>query len=410
MTYFHAARQPILDRKQNLFAYELLIRDGISDAFPDIDGDEATSRIIANSQFDCSLSDFTGSKPAFINFTLDALEKKYPSLVPKDQLVVEILETERPTKRLLQQVIELHKTGYVIALDDYIHTPVWRHFFPYISILKIDFLVTSEQTIKEIIQALQGFPHIKLLAEKVETHQQYEFALNLGFSYFQGYFFARPAPMSAKVLSAGQFSLTELLHEINQPELDLTRVIKAFELDVNLAYKLLRYSNSPLFSGRQEISTIKQAIVTLGQTELRKFISVLFSAQMMTDKPPELMALSLTRAKFCEGLAQKTPRVINANVAFLTGMLSLIDVILGQDMALVMEKLPLAADIREALVLNQGDLAALLGVVRSYENSQWQQSAQQLDALNIEQDLLPSIYRDAVAWSNERMEYMLPES
>ena len=131
---------------------------------------------------------------------------------------------------------------------------------------------------------------------------------------------------------------------------------------------------------------------------------------MMTDKPPELMALSLTRAKFCEGLAQKTPRVINANVAFLTGMLSLIDVILGQDMALVMEKLPLAADIREALVLNQGDLAALLGVVRSYENSQWQQSAQQLDALNIEQDLLPSIYRDAVAWSNERMEYMLTES
>ena len=270
--FFHAARQPILDRDQNLFAYELLFRDGITNAFPDIDGDEATSKIVTASQFDFSMSDFTGDKPAFINFTLETIEKGYPKLVPTEQLVVEILETVKPGKRLLAHCKELKELGYVIALDDYIHQPVWRHFYPFIDIIKIDFLDTSLETINEVITAIKNFPHIKLLAEKVETHQQFKTAMDLGFAYYQGYFFSRPEMIKAKTLTSSQFSLVELLYESSNTDLDLAKIIEVFELDVNLSYKLLRYSNSPLFRRRAEISTIKQAIITLGKKELQKFI------------------------------------------------------------------------------------------------------------------------------------------
>jgi len=408
--YFHAARQPILDINKDLFAYELLFRDGITNAFPEINGDEATSKIIAGSQFDFSLSDFTGANPAFINFTLETLEKKFPTLIPKEDLVVEILETERPGKRLLAEVKELHGLGYSIALDDYIHEAVWRHFYPYIDIIKVDFLDTTLDQIKEICGAVKDFPHIKLLAEKVETTEQYQLAIDLGFSYFQGYFFARPETLKVKTLSPAQFSLAELLYETSKSDIDLPKIIHVFELDVNLAYKLLRYSNSTIFRRRTEISTIKQALVTLGKSELQKFISVLFSAQMVSDKPPELMAMSLCRAKFLEGLAVHSPKIDSASVAFLTGMMSLIDVIIGESMESAMDKLPLGNDIKDALLNNNGPLAMLLAVAKNYEQTKWESSDSDLDGLGIAHDKVPEIYRDSVRWANEQMEFVLSSS
>ncbi|MDP2559594.1 EAL and HDOD domain-containing protein [Psychrobium sp. 1_MG-2023] len=405
--FFHAARQPILDLDLNLWGYELLFRDGLTNAFPDIDGSEATSRLIAGSQFDFSLSDFIGDKPAFINFTLETLVNKYPSLVPKEQLVVEVLETERPGKRLLAEVKELHEQGYTVVLDDYTHQPVWRHFFPYISMLKIDVLESDPEDIQQAIDAIKDFPHIKLLAEKVETQAQFESAKSLGFSYFQGYFFAHPEVVQAKALSPAQFSLAELLYETSKAELDLPKIIKVFELDVNLAYKLLRYSNSAIFRRRAEISSIKQALITLGKSELQKFISVLFSAQVGSDKPPELMAMSLTRAKFAEGLALKSSKVDDSSVAFLTGMLSLIDAILGETMESAMEKLPLAQEIKDALVQQEGPLARLVEIARSYETSNWEASALQLESLGIEEAAVPEIYQSSLQWSNAQMEYVL---
>lgn len=404
---FHAARQPILDAEQNLFAYELLFRDGVTNAFPNIDGNEATSKIIAGSQFDFSLSDLTASKPAFINFTYETLSKKYPTLIPTEDIVIEILETERPGKRLLAEVKELHKAGYSIALDDYEHESVWRHFFPYVQILKVDFLASTPEQIEEIIEAITDFPHIDLLAEKIETHEEFERAKRLGFKYFQGYFFAKPQMIQAKSLTPAQFSLAELLYETSKPDLDLPKIISVFELDVNLAYKLLRYSNSAIFRRRTEISSIKQALVTLGKKELQKFLSVLFSAQLASDKPPELMAMSLTRARFAEGLAMISPKVDESSVAFLTGMLSLIDAILGESMADVMEKLPLSTEIKEALVAGEGILAHLLDVARAYEVSNWPILAEELALLKIDEDKVPAIYQEAVQWSNEQMEFIL---
>jgi c-di-GMP-related signal transduction protein len=400
--YFYAARQPILDRDKNLFAYELLFRDGLENVFPDIDGDEATSRMIAGSQFNFGLDDFLGDKLGFINFTLDTLLKKFPSMLPKEQVVVEILETVQPGKRLLAECQDLKEQGYLIALDDYIHQPVWRHFYPYIDIIKIDFRETSNETIQEVLKATAAFPNIKLLAEKVETIEEFQMALNMGFSYFQGYFFSKPEMLQSKALSPAQMTLAELLYETSKAEMDLAKITTIFERDVNLSYKLLRYSNSAVFKRRSEIETIKQALVVLGQLELKKFLSVLFTAQVSSEKPAELMRLAMTRAKFAEGIATMHRKTDIAK-AFLTGMMSLMDAILDEPMTSVMSKLPLSKDIKDALVNNEGLLAEYLELVKCYEQGMWQAANIAIEKLRLDANLLPDAYHEAVQWANEQM-------
>jgi EAL and modified HD-GYP domain-containing signal transduction protein len=400
--YFYAARQPILDRNKALYGYELLFRDGLSNVFPEIDGDEATSRMIEGSQFSFGLEDFLGDKPGFINFTLETLLKKYPSMLPKEQVVIEILETVQPGKRLLAECQHLKEQGYTLALDDYIHQPVWRHFYPFIDIIKIDFRSTDIATIKLVQQAIADFPHIKMLAEKVETNEEFQQALDMGFFYFQGFFFSQPEMMQTKALSPAQMTLAELLYETSKAELDLVKITNIFQRDVNLSYKLLRYSNSSVFKRRAEIETIKQALVVLGQVELKKFLSLLFTAQISSDKPAELMRMSMTRARFAEGLATIHGKV-DTGKAFLTGLMSLMDAILDESIASVMEKLPLAKEIKDALVDHTGILADYLTLIKYYETAQWQQANQAIESLGIDTDKVPDAYHNAVQWANEQM-------
>lgn len=400
--FFYAARQPILDRNKELFGYELLFRDGVDNAFPNIDGDEATSKMIEGSQFAFGLDDFLGDKPGFINFTLETLIKKYPSMLPKEQVVVEILETIQPGKRLLAECQELKEQGYTLALDDYEHRNVWRHFYPYIDIIKIDFRSTDYQQIEEIKQAIAAFPHIKLLAEKVETNAEFQQALEQGFSYFQGYFFSRPEMMQTRALSPSQMALAELLYETSKADMDLARITEVFKRDLTLSYKLLRYSNSAIFKRRSEIETIKHALVVLGQAELKKFLSLLFTAQISSDKPAELMRLAMTRANFAEGLAS-IGRDITLEKAFLTGMMSLMDAILDEPIESVMEKLPLANDIKDALIHKTGILAEYLKLIQCYEVADWQKANEIITLLKLDASRIPDAYHQAVQWANEQM-------
>ncbi|MBB1293627.1 MAG: c-di-GMP-related signal transduction protein [Pseudoalteromonas rhizosphaerae] len=404
--YFYAARQPILDRNKQLVGYELLFRDGVDNVFPDIDGDEATSRLIEGSQFNFGLEDLTDNKPAYINFTLETLQKGYPTLLGKDQIVVEILETIQPGKRLLAIVKDLKQKGYTLALDDYIHQPVWRHFYPFIDIIKIDFLNCEVDTIHSIIEEIKPYPHIKLLAEKVETYEKYQLALDLGFTYFQGFFFSKPEMVQSKTLPPSEIALAELLYETSTVEVNLKKITDVFERDVNLSYKLLRYSNSAAFKRRAEISTIKQALIVLGAAEIKKFLSLLFAAQVAGDKPAELIRLSLTRARFTELLAINHSKLKDTGMAFLTGMMSLMDAILDEDMESVMNKLPLSNDIKLALLEDQGLLAQYLRLVKLYEQANWQGANAIKDELGLTAGKVPDAYHDAVNWANEQMKVL----
>lgn len=404
--YFYAARQPILDRNKQLVGYELLFRDGVDNVFPDIDGDEATSRLIEGSQFNFGLEDLTDNKPAYINFTLETLQKGYPTLLGKDQIVVEILETIQPGKRLLAIVKDLKQKGYTLALDDYIHQPVWRHFYPFIDIIKIDFLNCEVDTIHSIIEEIKPYPHIKLLAEKVETYEKYQLALDLGFTYFQGFFFSKPEMVQSKTLPPSEIALAELLYETSTVEVNLKKITDVFERDVNLSYKLLRYSNSAAFKRRAEISTIKQALIVLGAAEIKKFLSLLFAAQVAGDKPAELIRLSLTRARFTELLAINHSKLKDTGMAFLTGMMSLMDAILDEDMESVMNKLPLSNDIKLALLEDQGLLAQYLRLVKLYEQANWQGANAIKDELGLTAGKVPDAYHDAINWANEQMKVL----
>ena len=401
--YFYAARQPILDKEKKLVGYELLFRDGVDNVFPDIDGDEATSRLIEGSQFNFGLEDLTDNKPAYINFTLETLQKGYPLLLGKEQVVVEILETIQPGKRLLALVKDLKERGYTLALDDYIHQPVWRHFYPYIDMIKIDFLTTDKESIEAVIEAIKPHPHIKLLAEKVETYEKYQLALEMGFSYFQGFFFSKPEMVQSKTLPPSEMALAELLYETSSIDLNLRKITEVFERDVNLSYKLLRYSNSAAFKRRAEISTIKQALIVLGSEEIKRFLSLLFAAQVSADKPAELIRLSLTRARFAELLAISHGKLRDTGMAFLTGMMSLMDAILDEDMPSVMGKLPLTNEIKGALLHGEGLLATYLSLVKFYEQADWDNAKEIQQQLGLKPEEVPDAYHDALSWSNEQM-------
>eukprot|EP00038_Savillea_parva_P009132 m.181488 g.181488 ORF g.181488 m.181488 type:complete len:408 (-) comp15274_c0_seq1:33-1256(-) len=401
--YFYAARQPILDKEKKLVGYELLFRDGVDNVFPDIDGDEATSRLIEGSQFNFGLEDLTDNKPAYINFTLETLQKGYPLLLGKEQVVVEILETIQPGKRLLALVKDLKERGYTLALDDYIHQPVWRHFYPFIDMIKIDFLTADKESIEAVIEAIKPHPHIKLLAEKVETYEKYQLALEMGFSYFQGFFFSKPEMVQSKTLPPSEMALAELLYETSSMDLNLKKITEVFERDVNLSYKLLRYSNSAAFKRRAEISTIKQALIVLGSEEIKRFLSLLFAAQVSADKPAELIRLSLTRARFAELLAISHGKLRDTGMAFLTGMMSLMDAILDEDMPSVMGKLPLTNEIKGALLHGEGLLATYLSLVKFYEQADWDNAKEIQQQLGLKPEEVPDAYHDALSWSNEQM-------
>ncbi len=226
--------------------------------------------------------------------------------------------------------------------------------------------------------------------------------MDMGFSYFQGYFFSKPEMMQSKALSPAQMTLAELLYETSKAEMDLNKITDVFQRDVHLSYKLLRYSNSAIFKRRAEIETIKQALVVLGQAELKKFLSLLFTAQISSDKPAELMRLSMTRARFAEGLAQLHGKVDTAK-AFLTGLMSLMDAILDEPIESVMSKLPLAKEIKDALVENQGLLADYISLIKHYESAHWKEANQAIVALQLPNEKVPDAYHTAVQWANEQM-------
>lgn len=400
--YFYAARQPILDQAKNVYAYELLFRDGISNIFPDIDGDEATSKMIDASKFSLGISEFTSGYPAFINFTMETLSQGYPLMLNTDEVVIEILETVKPGKKLLALCKDLYEKGYTIALDDYIHQNVWEHFYPYIKIIKIDWQNTSSDGIQEIAQAIVNFPHIKLLAEKVETYEEYNAALELGCEYFQGFFFAKPEMVKTKSLSPSQLSMAELLYETSKKDLNLASITSIFERDVSLSYKLLRYANAPIFKRGRKISTIKQALVILGSLELKRFLGFIFASNVNPNKPTELIKAAMSRAKFSELISHDLSGQHDTEHAFLTGLLSLIDALLDEEISSILAKLPLSQDIKDTLIKREGDLAKVIMLLEDIEKAQWDETTTLIEALKLDKKVVIEHYNQALIWADEQ--------
>jgi EAL and modified HD-GYP domain-containing signal transduction protein len=395
---FYVARQPILNREKSLIGYELLFRDGLQNVFPHINPHEATSKLVAESHFHLGLDNITGEVPAFINFPEISLMVKVPELLPQDQVIIELLEQITPSEALLQTCKELKKKGYRIALDDFVMSHDWSRILPFVDIVKIDFRDNSEDQIRNLCAELEPFT-LKLLAEKVETYDEFEFAMSLGFDYFQGYFFSAPEVLQSRALVPNQAYLVELLGKIGQPECNFNELNAILQRDVSLTYKLLRYVNSSFFARRREITSTRQALVYLGEDEIRRFIALMATANLGKEKPSELIRLSITRARFCELIAQKDDPKL-ASKAFLLGLLSLISAILDEPMDKILAKLPLAEEIKIGLLKGEGKLADYLALTVGYERAVWDKVYELSLQLTVNKDVLPTIYMDAVVWSN----------
>lgn len=403
---FYTARQPILDTDNELIGYELLFRDGINNVFPDIDDHKATTRLIEGTQISLGLHEITDNKLAFINFNKDTIVARYPLLVDPKSLVIEILESVEPDEELLEAVIELKENGYLVALDDYIHHPGWAVFHPYIDIIKFDLRAMDFAELSEVVAELKSQTHIKLLAEKVETKEEFARCVELGFDYFQGYFFAKPEVVKSTNLAPFQSTLVELMADLSVVEVDVERITELIARDVNLSFKLLRYTNSAGMRRMADISSIRQAVVFLGKQNLKRFISLMFAAQAGDAKPEALIRMAIVRARFCELLASRHGGS-EPSIAFLTGMMSLIDAIMDEPIEKIMDQLPLSPEIKEALLLQKGIAADYLFVARSFENGNWSESESYEQSLALNSEQICEAFSEAIVWADNTLNSMV---
>ncbi|RLB16468.1 MAG: hypothetical protein DRG82_09010 [Deltaproteobacteria bacterium] len=395
----YVARQPIFKRNRKIYGYELLFRGGITNAFPDIDGDTATSKLLSNTFFTMGMDRVSAGKKAFINFTHDLLTRKYPLMFPKESVTVEILENVVADPEVVEACSEIAGKGYEIALDDFVYEEALEPLIKLSRIIKIDFLLSPMDEIAEYVEKLSPYG-VKFLAEKVETHEVFQQALDMGFSYFQGYFFSKPQILQSRDVAPSKINLLQLMVETNKENMEFEDLEKIIIRDVSISYKLLRYINSAYFRRLREISSIRQAIVLLGQEGIRSFISLIIMAKLASNKPVELLRSSIIRARMCEMLGKGTRAPVDASELFTLGLFSLIDAILDQDMEKLMEKLPLSDPIKMALIKHEGPLAHFLDLVKSYETANWESFSKAVSKVGIAEEKVPEYYLDAIGWAD----------
>lgn len=399
----YLARQPIFDKKKNVYAYELLFRGGMDNFMPTVDGDHASSKLLSSTFYTIGLDKITAGKKAFINFTQNLIEQKIPLFFPHEIAVVEILENVLPTEDIIEAVREIKSRGYLLALDDFVFSEELMPLIAMADIVKIDFRLTP---IEEIEKLLDNFKKLGLkvlfLAEKIETNEEFNKALDMGFSFFQGYFFCKPEIIKGKEISTSQITLLQIMAEVSGEDFDFTKIESLIEKDINLSFKLLKYINSAYFKGKREISTIKDAIVLLGADELRRFISLIAMSQLNTSKPDALIFISALRARFCDLLAHHVLGEGACGAEYFTvGMFSLIDAILDQPMELIMDQLPLSPMIRDALVTKKGRAADYVNLAEIYELADWKGVSEICSTISLDESVLPDIYIEACRWSSE---------
>lgn len=399
----YLARQPIFDEKKNIYAYELLFRGGMDNFMPSVDGDHASSKLLSSTFYTIGLDKITSGKRAFINFTQKLMEQRIPLFFPKEIAVIEVLENVVPTAEIISSVKEIKNRGYILALDDFVFSPELMPLISMADIIKIDFRLTPRDEIRILIDDFrQRGIDVLFLAEKIETNEEFDDALGMGFSYFQGYFFCKPEIIKGREISTSQITLLQIMSEVSSDDFDFSKIESLIERDINLTFKLLKYINSAYFKGKREITTIRDAIVLLGSDELRRFISLIAMSQLNTSKPDALIFASAFRAKFCDLLAQLSLGAgCHGAEYFTVGMFSLIDAILDQPMDLVMEQLPLSPMIKDALVRKKGLAADFVRLAEIYEQADWTGLSDICNALSIDEECLPDLFLEACVWSSE---------
>ncbi len=394
------ARQPILDRRKKVFGYELLFRSGPENLFSFADADLASSRLMDEGLNVIGLDSLTYGRPAFINMTRKLLVADYASLLPHDRTVLEVLETVEPDAEVIAACIMLKQSGYLLALDDFVWRPELDPLVHLANILKIDFQATDSALRGELVRrfAPEG---IQMLAEKVETLEEFQEAWSLGYSLFQGYFFCRPEMIMQKDIPGYKLNHLRFLQEFSRPELDMKKLEGILKRELSLAVRLLRYLNSAAFGLRSKVSSLKHALALLGERNLRKWAYLVAMAGLGKDKPEELVITSLFRARFSELIGTEIRSKEMEADLFLVGMLSMMEPLTGRPLPEILEGLSLSEEIKKALLTGGTRLGRALELVTAYERGAWDKIPETAHGVGVQEQRLPVLYRNALDWARE---------
>lgn len=395
-TFRFVARQPILTRDEQIYGYELLFRDGAENYFSGLDPEQA-----ARSTLDSSLllgwDVLCHGHLAFLNCTREFLLADYVSLLPVKQTVIEILETITPDTEVIAACQRLQQAGYRIALDDFVANDPREPLVPFADIIKVDLRAATPDEQAAIVRRL-GSRH-RMLAEKVETREEFQATRDLGFEYFQGYFFCRPEVMVAQDIPSNRLNYLLMLKTVSQPELDIEELEKLIKSDAAVCYRLLRYLNSAAFAFTSEIHSVRHAISMLGQREVRRWVQLVAMISAGQQKSGEVILTALVRARFCELLSPKVQH--GESDLFLMGLMSLMDTVLQMPMTQLLEKLPLDLPIKNVLLGEPSYLRTIYRLMLAQESGEWPAAIELSKLLNLDKDEVAGFHWQALRWARE---------
>jgi c-di-GMP-related signal transduction protein len=389
------ARQPIFDRVQKVFGYELLFRNGVEDYF------NADPELACRSTLDSSLlfgiETICDHRRAFVNCTCEVLFKDLLTLLPPDQTVAEILETVEPEDRVIAACKRLKAAGYMIALDDFAPNDPRVPLCEFADIIKVDVRATRPEERAGMMRRFAS-SKCKMLAEKLETPHEFFQARNMGFVYFQGYFFCRPELVVGREVPANRLHYIRLLEMVCRPEIDMRQLEKMLKQEASICYRLLRYLNSPLFGFSLEIKSVRHAMAVLGEREMRRWIRLVVTVSAAEQKCSELVLMGLARGRFCELLSA---RLKLTSDLFLMGLLSIMDAILEVAMDVLLQQLPVERETKAALLGQQSTLRPLYRLMLAQESGEWAQSSELAKQLHLSDEEIASTWWEAVQWAQD---------
>jgi EAL and modified HD-GYP domain-containing signal transduction protein len=387
-------RQPIYDRQLQVFAYELLFRSGDDNQAGFLDGDQATSQVILNTFMDIGIDPIVGSKLAFINMTRDFFLLDYTQIFPPDRVVMEILEHIEVDTEFIEAVRLLSSRGYTIALDDFVYRESLHDLLELADIIKVDVLALDRTELQEHVPFLRQYG-AKLLAEKVETQDDFRFCKSLGFDYLQGYFLCKPEIIKGQRAPANRPLVLQLLAKLQNPEVDFKELEEIVRRDVGLSYKLLRVINSAYYSLPKKVDSLREALLLLGTAFITSWLRIIILAEI-DDKPHDLVLTAMIRAKMCELLGKALSQQ-STETFFTVGLFSALEALLDSPIEVIMESLPLSDDITSALVSHEGLPGETLHCVLAYERSNWDE----VHCQSLDHGRITDAYLEAIAWASQ---------
>ncbi len=397
----YLARQPIYDAMRRLSAYELLYRESEKNHFSgNIDENKATEFLVSDAITVFGLKSITNGNRAFINFTRQLLLNGFALMLSPDEVVVEILENVAIDEDVIMQVAELKDRGYTIALDDYTGDPQFDDIMRYVDIIKVDFAANDRAKLVEFSERF-GKSKQKLLAEKIETEEEFLFAVQNGYELFQGYYFSKPNMVKGTSVKVDASGYTTIIMELSRMEPDFNTMAKAIRINPGLTYKLLQYINTLKFMQRQPVTSIQMALITMGLNEVRRWILLIMAREFALEGRDELIKTAFIRGVFAEKLARRVDEMQpRAHEAFLMGSFSMMDSITGAMMSDLLGDIPIADDVKEALLGEQNNFRQLLDFVSNYENGNWEEIYNHLVTYKLDRESVIRLYLECVVYTD----------